>query len=162
MVELVVREKSAWCVFTDCIWCFARFGTFLKYVKKPMEACYFYETCNFTKSNTPPWVFFTYFKLCKWYQIAQCMAYLQNCRFWRLIWKRKKFLHSTILSETSSVPKSSSFRNLEEFFLLTLARRRPLSYRNQSIDLLCKSMDWFLYDNGCVLKKLMDQHTYSL
>ena len=23
-----------------------------------------------------------------------------------------------------------------------------LSYRNQSIDLLCKSMDWFLYDNG--------------
>ena len=32
--------------------------------------------------------------------------------------------------------------------LLTLSRRRPLSYRNQSIDLLCKSMDWFLYDNG--------------
>ena len=23
-----------------------------------------------------------------------------------------------------------------------------LSYRNQSIDLLCKSMDWFLYDNA--------------
>ena len=32
--------------------------------------------------------------------------------------------------------------------LLTLSRRGPLSYRNQSIDLLCKSMDWFLYDNG--------------
>ena len=31
---------------------------------------------------------------------------------------------------------------------LTLSRRRPLSYRNQPIDLLCKSMDWFLYDNG--------------
>ena len=30
---------------------------------------------------------------------------------------------------------------------LTLSWRRPL-YRNQSIDLLCKSMDWFLYDNG--------------
>ena len=30
---------------------------------------------------------------------------------------------------------------------LTLSRRRPLSYRNQSIDLLCKSMDWFLYNN---------------
>ena len=26
---------------------------------------------NFTKINTPPWVFFTLFKLCKWYQIAQ-------------------------------------------------------------------------------------------
>ena len=23
-----------------------------------------------------------------------------------------------------------------------------VSYRNQSTDLLCKSMDWFLYDNG--------------
>ena len=29
------------------------------------------EACNFTKSNTPPWVFFTLFKLCTWYQIAQ-------------------------------------------------------------------------------------------
>ena len=32
--------------------------------------------------------------------------------------------------------------------ILTLTRRRPISYRNQSIDLLRKSMDWFLYDNG--------------
>ena len=31
---------------------------------------------------------------------------------------------------------------------LTLSWRRPLSYRNQSIDLRSKSMDWFLYDNG--------------
>ena len=31
---------------------------------------------------------------------------------------------------------------------LTLSWRRPLSYRNQSIDLLSKSMDWFLYDNS--------------
>ena len=31
---------------------------------------------------------------------------------------------------------------------LTLSRRRPLSYRNQSIDLLRKSIDWFLYHNG--------------
>ena len=27
--------------------------------------------CNFTKINTPPWVFFTFFELYKWYQIAQ-------------------------------------------------------------------------------------------
>ena len=27
--------------------------------------------CNFTKSNTPPWVFFTFFKLYKWYHMAQ-------------------------------------------------------------------------------------------
>ena len=31
---------------------------------------------------------------------------------------------------------------------LTLSWRRPLSYRKQTIDLLHKSMDWFLYDNG--------------
>ena len=29
---------------------------------------------------------------------------------------------------------------------LTLSWRRPISYRTQSIDLLRKSMDWFLYD----------------
>ena len=33
--------------------------------------------------------------------------------------------------------------------LLTLWWRQPLSYWNQSIHLLRKSMDWFLYDNGC-------------
>ena len=32
--------------------------------------------------------------------------------------------------------------------ILTLSWRRLLSYRKQSIDLLCESMDWFLYDNG--------------
>ena len=31
-------------------------------------------------------------------------------------------------------------------FSLTLSWRRSLSCRNQSIDLLCKSFDWFLYD----------------
>ena len=31
-------------------------------------------------------------------------------------------------------------------YCLTLSWRRPLSYRNQSIDLQSKSMDWFLYD----------------
>ena len=33
-------------------------------------------------------------------------------------------------------------------FSLALSWRGPLSYRNQSIDLQSKSMDWFLYDNG--------------
>ena len=32
--------------------------------------------------------------------------------------------------------------------ILTLSCWRPLSYRNQSIDLLWKSIGWFLYDNG--------------
>ena len=32
-------------------------------------------------------------------------------------------------------------------YILTLSRRRPI-YRNQSNDLLCKSVDWFLCDIG--------------
>ena len=32
--------------------------------------------------------------------------------------------------------------------LLNAFMTGALSYRNQSIDLLRKSMDWFLYDNG--------------
>ena len=34
-------------------------------------------SCNFTKSNTPPWVFFTLFKLYKWYKIAQHITFDQ-------------------------------------------------------------------------------------
>ena len=37
-----------------------------------------YKTCNFTKINTPPCVFFTFFKLYKWYQIAQRITYLEK------------------------------------------------------------------------------------
>ena len=33
------------------------------------------KACNFTKINTPPWVFFAFLKLCKWYQIAQRTTY---------------------------------------------------------------------------------------
>ena len=32
--------------------------------------------CNFTKSNTPPWVFFTFFELCKWWH--------QSCKISRI------------------------------------------------------------------------------
>ena len=33
------------------------------------------KVCNFTKSSTPPWLLFTFFKLYKWYQIAQSITY---------------------------------------------------------------------------------------
>ena len=32
----------------------------------------------------------------------------------------------------------------------------PLSYRSQSIHLLCKSIDWFLYDNGLRHERVND------
>ena len=38
------------------------------------------EACNFTKINTPPWVFFTFLKLYKWYQIAQRTAIYTSAR----------------------------------------------------------------------------------
>ena len=33
---------------------------------------------NLTKSNTPPWMFFTFFKLYIWLQIAQCISYVRQ------------------------------------------------------------------------------------
>ena len=30
-----------------------------------------YRSVTFTKSNTPPWVFFTFFKLYRWHQITE-------------------------------------------------------------------------------------------
>ena len=40
------------------------------------------KTCNFTKSNTPPWVCFTFFKLSEWYLIAQSTTYVTLCTIW--------------------------------------------------------------------------------
>ena len=37
-----------------------------------------FKTCNFTKSSTPPWMFFTIFKLYKWYQISPSISYMQQ------------------------------------------------------------------------------------
>ena len=44
-----------------------------------MEESYFWvklqaEVCNFNKINTPPWVFFLFFKLYRWYQITQSIT----------------------------------------------------------------------------------------
>ena len=50
---------------------------------------------------------------------------------------------------------------------LTLSWRRSLSYRNQSADLFCKSMDWFLYDRDltsvmkAVILKLFKNSMFS-
>ena len=36
--------------------------------------------CNFGEISTPPWVFFMFFKLYKWYQIAQSVTYESKFR----------------------------------------------------------------------------------
>ena len=49
----------------------------------------------------------------------------------------------------------TSLDQVDKYFVgrLALSKRRPLSYRNQSIDLRSKSMDWFLY-NGLRLERV--------
>ena len=49
---------------------------------------------------------------------------------------------------------SKSNNDVLVILCLTLSWRRSLSYRNQSIDLLCKSMDWFLYDRDLCHEKV--------
>ena len=44
-----------------------------------MQGCYFkyscrLKACNFTKSNTPLWVFFAFFKLYKWHKTSHCLS----------------------------------------------------------------------------------------
>ena len=48
----------------------------LKKVKNTHEGVLLLVACNYTKRNSPPWVFFTFFKLCEWYQIAQNITYV--------------------------------------------------------------------------------------
>ena len=44
--------------------------------EKQLCRCINFRACKFSKINTPPWVFFMFFKLYKWYQIAQCITYV--------------------------------------------------------------------------------------
>ena len=44
--------------------------------------------------------------------------------------------------------QSTKFNSLSSHMDITCSWWRSLSYRNQSIDLFCKSIDWFLYDRG--------------
>ena len=63
-------------------------------------------------------------------------------------------VHSWILFHLYQLDKQHSMHVMEFILLLVVSHcwslilswRMPLSYRNQFIDLLCKSMNWFLYD----------------
>ena len=68
-----------------------------------------------------------------------------------VIWSLEGFLSNLNLIKHESQLNTSvnHFLTLTLLSLtLTLSWRRPLPYRNQSTDLLRKSMDWFLLDNG--------------
>ena len=61
--------------------------------------------------------------------------------WWKQKWKG--FFLDVICFEKLAKEKIYSSHSL--FYFLS-DWRRSLSYRNQSINLLCKSVDWFLYD----------------
>ena len=93
-------------------------------------------------------------RLCK--ALFWCKKHLQMKlnggwgNFWFSFFKKVPFL-ANIKHCSRLGPDYEDFNSIKKIFLeryLTLSWRRPLSYRNQSIDLL-----WFLYDN--VMKELM-------
>ena len=66
----------------------------------------------------------------------------------------ENFIFCARLCNLSSNPETFHKASKHQQNILTLSRRRSLSYRNQCIDLLCKSLDWFLYDNGLRLERV--------
>ena len=74
----------------------------------------------------------------------------------RRIWFRRKWLNDVMFK----IGRLTVQYSLDAQPNLTLSWRRPLSYRNQFIDLQSKSMDWFLYDNG--LRHEIVKHPTSL
>ena len=57
------------------------------------------------------------------------------------IYKHYKFFDNDLFQ----VDLENGLRNLTD---LTFERSMFSSYRNQAVDLLCKSTDWFLYDGN--------------
>ena len=53
------------------------------------------KTCNFTKINTPPWAFFTFFKLWKWYQIAQHITYYYDDHDFMMVFRHQDIVEKT-------------------------------------------------------------------
>ena len=63
--------------------------------------------------------------------------------------------HLAITNVSIMEKPANLFRiQIQRDLILILSWRRPLSYRNQSIDLLCKSMDWFLYNNSLLHERV--------
>ena len=83
--------------------------------------------------------------------------FLENCFF------KIKYITCEVFFEATYMDIFQTSELTMNNFVLTLSWRKPISYRNQSIDLLSKSMDWFLYDNGLrVMKELMSVPVFCI
>ena len=92
------------------------------------------------------------------------MTLLRTCNIYLPAKQALKF-RVTIISVPRRFPETIyRFSKVFLFFIvffalqLTLSWRRTLSYRNQSIDLLGKSVDRFLYDNGLRHERIKEKH----
>ena len=61
------------------------FEQFKNHEKYPLRSVIFGKIAG-TKSNIPPWVFFMFFKYCKWYQIVQSITYVLSFPIWLTSW----------------------------------------------------------------------------
>ena len=61
---------SLWCFSCEALRDLVLFVQFGKLEKHPWKSVNFSKLAG-CKINTPLWVFFMFFKLCKWYQMAQ-------------------------------------------------------------------------------------------
>ena len=68
------------------------------------------SACNVTKSNTPPWVFFTFFNLYKWFQIGQSVSNFPQRTFPAL--SKKDFANHDDISVLGDSWKSGDIKNL--------------------------------------------------
>ena len=71
------QTRSFLRIWTHLLWnlifCAVRLHNYVGYWVNMVHCAIWYQASvyNFTKINSPPWVFFTIFKLYIWYQIAQ-------------------------------------------------------------------------------------------
>ena len=69
------------------------------------------EACNFTNGKTPPWAFFMFFKLYKWYQIAQSITHMCQVTASLKKYHQKIPHHRFFFLEFCGFFQNTSFRN---------------------------------------------------
>ena len=79
----------------------------------------------------------------------------------KLYYKLRAWSKNDMLSALPKINFDWSYQNLLQGSI-NLSRRRPMSYRNKSIDLLCKLMDWLLYDIGLRRERVKITPIFSL
>ena len=120
------------------------------------------------------WIFVQYpFTSSIWvlFEVRSLEFCYQNCCPKPCVWTfvRSLFLFSVVDILNHREMKCPAKIHFFRFFIwsfrlkyLTLSWRWSLSYRNQSIALLCKSMDWFLYDYDPCYERLKTDRTQSV